>query len=34
VITDLSTPVDGEFQPGDLVRENPAQVPGQPDGQV
>jgi len=34
VITDLSTPVDGEFQPGDLVRENPAQVPGQPDDQV
>ena len=29
VITDLSTPIDGEFQPGDLVRENAAQVPGQ-----
>jgi PAS domain S-box-containing protein len=32
VITGLSTPVEGdEFQPGDLVRENAAQVPGQDD---
>jgi PAS domain S-box-containing protein len=32
VITDLSTPMGGEeFQPGDLVRENAAQVPGQGD---
>jgi PAS domain S-box-containing protein len=30
VITDLSTPIEGdEFRPGDLVRENAAQVPGQ-----
>ncbi len=31
VITDLSTPLEGdEFQPGDLVRENAAELPEQP----
>lgn len=30
VITDLSTPIEGdEFQPGDLVRDSAAEVPGQ-----